>query len=179
MLNEYTFIIFDSIWHFLDFMYSGGYVLWGIFFLNVVLWCLVLERHWFFHHVFPSIAEHTLEEWFKRQEHDSWYAQSIKTMLLASLKAKLSKHLSSIHVYVELLPILGLLGTIIGMIETFEVLNLYGTGNARALAASISKALITTLAGLLSAIPGLFIVSLLQQKTDKKIEQLSEQMANV
>jgi len=62
------------------------------------------------------------------------------------------------------------------MIETFDVLNLYGTGNARALAGSISKALITTLAGLMSAIPALFISSLLQQQAEQKIEQLANKL---
>ncbi len=179
MLNEYTIILFESIWELLDFLSSGGYVLWGIFFLNIMLWGLVIERHWFYQYIFPVMADQALQTWLKRQEFESWYAKSIKTMMLANLKAKLSTHLSSIHVSVELLPILGLLGTVIGMIETFDVLNLYGTGNARALADSISKALITTLAGLLSAIPGLFVYSLLQQQADKKIVQLSDQMANV
>jgi len=178
-MTDYSMILFDSSWQFLALMYSGGYVLWGIFILNIFLWMLVLERHWFIYQVFPILAKQTLNRWSKRQDTSSWYAKSIKVMMLASLKAKLIRHLNSIHVSVEILPILGLLGTVIGMIETFEVLNLYGTGNARALAASISKALITTLAGLISAIPGLFIYGLLQQQAEKRIQLLSEQMANL
>lgn len=178
MINEYSLMILNSTWHFFGFMSSGGYILWSIFFLNIILWTLVLERFWYFQQVFPTMAEQTLEQWSKRGEYQSWHARSIKTMLLADLQAKLSRHLSAIHVYVELLPILGLLGTVIGMIETFEVLNLYGTGNARALADSISKALITTLAGLLSAIPGLFICSLLQQQAEQKMAQLADKMAH-
>jgi len=158
-------------------MYTGGYVLWSIFFINLILWTMILERNWYFKHAFPIIEKHTVKQWTQRQEHHSWYAQSIRTMMIARLQAKLNKHLISIRSFVELLPILGLLGTIIGMIETFEVLNLYGTGNARALAGSISKALITTLAGLLTAIPGLFISSLLQQQAGHKVEQLASKLA--
>ncbi|WP_198264971.1 MotA/TolQ/ExbB proton channel family protein [sulfur-oxidizing endosymbiont of Gigantopelta aegis] len=178
MLSEYLQLAQNAIWQLLDFMYSGGYVLWSIFFLNIVLWMLVVERHWFFRYNFPLLAEQKLRPWQERKEHQSWYAKSIKTMILAKLHSRLNQHLSTIHVSVELLPILGLLGTVIGMIETFEILNLYGTGNARALAASISKALITTLAGLLSAIPGLFMSSLLQQQAEQKMLQVTDKMTD-
>lgn len=136
----------------------------------------MLERFWFFKRVFPVLLQQAVKQWLMRHDDSSWYAQSIRTMIIARLKTKLGKHLSAIHTFVELLPILGLMGTIIAMIEMFEVLNLHGTGNARALAGSISKALLTTLAGLLSAIPGLFLIGLLQQKAQQKIAQLTDQL---
>lgn len=176
MLNEFNITISEVSYEFLAFMYSGGYVLWCIFFLNMLLWTLIIERKWYFQRVFPVMAEQTIKQWSQRKEQSSWYAQSIRSMMIARLQAKLTRHLMSIRSFVQLLPILGLLGTIIGMIETFEVLNLYGTGNVRALAGSISKALITTLAGLISAIPGLFVSSLLQQQAEQKIEQLSDKL---
>ncbi len=177
MMTDYAVAAINLIWYFLDFMYSGGYVLWSIFFLNIILWTLVLERYWYFQYVYPVKAKKTLSSWLKRHEYQSWYAKNIKIMMLSRLKENLNKNLNSIHVFVEVLPVLGLLGTVIGMIETFDVLNAHGTGNARALADSISKALITTLAGLLSAIPGLFISSLLQQQAQQKIDKISEKMA--
>ncbi len=176
MLNDYLIHILNSSYQLLSFMYSGGYVLWSIFFLNLLLWSMILERNWYFQRVFPVMEKQTIKQWAQRQEHSSWYAHNIRTMMIANLQAKLSKHLISIRSVVELLPILGLLGTIIGMIETFEVLNLHGTGNARALAGSISKALITTLAGLMTAIPGLFVSSLLQRQAEYKVEQLSNKL---
>ena len=61
-------------------------------------------------------------------------------------------------------PLLGLLGTVTGMVETFRVIGLYGMGNAQAMASGIKAALITTQAGLLVAIPGLLIGQALSKK---------------
>jgi len=114
MQNDYFTQIINSSYYFLSFMYSGGYVLWAIFFINLILWTMILERNWYFKRVFPVMEKHTVKKWTRRQEHHSWYAQSIRAMMIASLQAKLNKHLISIRSFVELLPILGLLGTIIG-----------------------------------------------------------------
>ncbi|NNE90635.1 MAG: hypothetical protein HKN23_03225 [Verrucomicrobiales bacterium] len=61
-------------------------------------------------------------------------------------------------------PLLGLLGTVTGMIHTFELINLFGTGNAKSLASGISEALVTTKFGLIVAIPALILHALLSRK---------------
>ncbi len=66
----------------------------------------------------------------------------------------LYRHLPTIMVLAAVAPLLGLLGTVTGMVETFRVIGMYGTGNAQAMASGIKEALITTQAGLLVAIPG-------------------------
>ena len=82
------------------------------------------------------------------------------------------KHLTAITVLAAAAPLLGLLGTVSGMIETFEVIQMHGTGNAHALAAGISEALITTQTGLLVAIPGLFAGYTLRRQSRKLQEDL-------
>ena len=72
------------------------------------------------------------------------------------LQGGLRRHLAAIAVLAAVAPLLGLLGTVLGMIQTFDVIAVFGTGNARALAGGISVALVTTQTGLLVAIPGLF-----------------------
>jgi biopolymer transport protein ExbB len=64
-------------------------------------------------------------------------------------------------------PLLGLLGTVSGMISTFDVIAHFGTGNARALASGISEALITTQSGLVAALPGLLLGGILFRKGEK------------
>ena len=64
-------------------------------------------------------------------------------------------------------PLLGLLGTVTGMITTFDVISEFGTGNARALASGISEALVTTQSGLVVAVPGLLIGGFLFQRAQK------------
>ncbi|MDZ7597710.1 MAG: MotA/TolQ/ExbB proton channel family protein [Desulfobacterales bacterium] len=71
------------------------------------------------------------------------------------LNHSLTDRLAVIGVLAAVAPLLGLLGTVTGMIATFEVLAVFGTGNAKAMAGGISEALITTQTGLLVAIPGL------------------------
>jgi biopolymer transport protein ExbB len=70
-------------------------------------------------------------------------------------------------------PLMGLLGTVIGMIVTFDVISVFGTGNARAMAGGISEALITTQTGLLVAIPGLYMKGYLDRRAQKLRHRIS------
>jgi biopolymer transport protein ExbB len=79
----------------------------------------------------------------------------------------LEKHILTIIVLASAAPLLGLLGTVSGMITTFDVIARYGTGNAKALASGISEALITTQSGLIVAIPGLFMGNFLRRRAER------------
>lgn len=67
----------------------------------------------------------------------------------------LYRHITAIMILAAAAPLLGLLGTVSGMVETFRVIGIYGMGNSQAMASGIKEAMITTQAGLLVAIPGL------------------------
>ncbi len=75
-----------------------------------------------------------------------------------------TRYLAVIGVLAAIAPLFGLLGTVTGMVATFEVIALFGTGNAKAMAGGISEALITTQSGLLVAIPGLFMSAFLMRR---------------
>lgn len=77
---------------------------------------------------------------------------------------RIGRYLTGIRVFGAVAPLLGLLGTVRGMVETFHVMGFQGTGNAQALASGIKEALITTQMGLLVAIPGLFAAQVLAKK---------------
>jgi biopolymer transport protein ExbB len=81
--------------------------------------------------------------------------------------APASRGLSAIAILASIAPLLGLLGTVTGMIETFDAITLYGTGNPRPLAEGISEALITTQAGLIVALPTLLACNYLTRRTEK------------
>ncbi len=89
-------------------------------------------------------------------------------------RARLDRSLAVISSLAGVAPLLGLLGTVIGMIETFNVISIFGTGNAKAMANGISVALITTETGLLVAIPGVFLASMLLRKAKRFKMQLEE-----
>jgi len=77
-----------------------------------------------------------------------------------------------IALFATVAPLLGLLGTVSGMISTFDVIREFGTGNARSLAAGISEALITTEAGLVISVPGLFFASFLLRRSGDIVERV-------
>ena len=89
------------------------------------------------------------------------------------LNHRLTDYLSLIGVLAAVAPLLGLLGTVTGMMATFDVLAVFGTGNARAMASGISEALITTQTGLLIAIPGLCIKGFLGRRASNQQQHIT------
>ena len=83
-----------------------------------------------------------------------------------------TRYVGTIALLATIAPLLGLLGTVGGMIKTFSVIAEFGTGNARALAGGISEALITTQTGLVVAVPGLFLASFLSRRSDELMERI-------
>lgn len=101
--------------------------------------------------------------------------RSDKLLWAAAVKRQLpglNKYLTSITTLAASAPLLGLLGTVSGMVETFQVIGVYGTGNAQALASGIEEALITTQAGLLIAIPGLLAGQILRKRVRSLYQDL-------
>ena len=92
---------------------------------------------------------------------------------------KLEKYHSIIKVFAAVAPLLGLLGTVVGMIVTFQALTLFGTGDPKLMAGGISQALVTTMLGLIVAIPLVFLHSVLTSWSGTLIEVLEEQSAGL
>jgi biopolymer transport protein ExbB len=86
----------------------------------------------------------------------------------------LHRHLPIITILAATAPLMGLLGTVTGMVATFDVITLFGTGNAKALSAGISKALVTTQSGLLVGIPGLLMSRLLTRRAQAIERRITE-----
>jgi len=85
---------------------------------------------------------------------------------------RLERNLGLLHVVAAVAPLLGLLGTVTGMIATFEVITTHGTGDPRLLAGGISEALVTTELGLVVAIPTLLIHAWLSARVDRLLDGL-------
>jgi len=88
------------------------------------------------------------------------------------LEMFINKYTGTIALLSGVAPLLGLLGTVSGMVTTFSVIAEFGTGNARALASGISEALITTQTGLVVAVPGLFLATLLLRRSNQLLERM-------
>ncbi len=91
----------------------------------------------------------------------------------------LEKGLSMIKLFAAVAPLLGLLGTVTGMIATFQAISLFGTGDPKLMANGISQALVTTMLGLSVAIPLLFLYNLLAAKSKQLVQILDEQSAGI
>lgn len=91
----------------------------------------------------------------------------------------LERGLSTIKVIIAIAPMLGLLGTVTGMITTFEVITLFGSGDPKMMAGGISQALVTTVQGLVTAIPLLLLHSLATGRSRAVVEILEEQSAGI
>ena len=96
--------------------------------------------------------------------------------VLAKASPPLEKNLSIIKLLAAVAPLLGLLGTVIGMIETFQAITLFGTGDPKLMAGGFSQALVTTMLGLIAAVPLLFIHNLLDSRS-RAISQIYEEQA--
>ncbi len=86
----------------------------------------------------------------------------------------MERFLSTLGMLAAIAPLLGLLGTVTGMIDTFHVITLHGTGDARLMSGGISEALVTTMLGLSVAIPLMLAQTLLNRAVDKNIGQMEE-----
>ncbi len=87
---------------------------------------------------------------------------------------RLERFLSTISMLAEISPLLGLLGTVTGIINTFHVITFYGTGDPRMMSSGISEALVTTMLGLMVAIPVMFCHTLLSRKVENMITNMEK-----
>jgi biopolymer transport protein ExbB len=138
-----------------DFVEQGGDVLLVISFVTFVMWTLILERFWYFRTGHLEEAERVKKLWAAREDHGSWNAHQIRRMLGSEVRLKLQRGLSTIKTIVALCPMFGLLGTVTGMIEVFDVMAIAGSGNARGMASGVSKATLPTMAGMVAALSGM------------------------
>jgi len=158
------------------FLDKGGPALLVILLLSFLLWLLILERYWYLTVDFPSLRDDIYRRWQPYRQHKNAYAKRLRASLLNELQYSARRYMSTISVLTQALPLLGLLGTVIGMIQTFDVIAIFGNGNARGLASGISQALLTTMAGLVTALSGLYFGANLKQRVQLELDRTEAEM---
>jgi biopolymer transport protein ExbB len=138
-----------------DFVELGGDVLLVIAFVTATMWTMIIERFWYFRTAHKDEAARIKREWETRDDHSSWNAHQIRRMMLSEVQLKLERGLNMIKTIVAVCPMFGLLGTVTGMIEVFDVMAIAGSGNARGMASGVSKATLPTMAGMVAALSGM------------------------
>lgn len=144
--------------------WRGGSAVVAVFLVSTVMWYLILERYWFLARGYPRLAAEAARRWQARPERHDWTAHRVREALIADLSLAGSRHLALIDVMILVLPMLGLLGTVLGMISTFESMTNGDTGNVRQLTAGIDHALVSTLCGLVTALSGWYLAADLHQR---------------
>ncbi|NQD91608.1 MotA/TolQ/ExbB proton channel family protein [Pseudomonas sp. CrR25] len=167
----------DSAYALLDFMSAGGVVMWGLAVLCVAFWTLVFERFWYMRRVFPLWVGERRQAWqqMQREECGSWQ-RAVRSAWLAQARQHLVGPLRLSKTLVAMYPLLGLLGTVSGMVAVFDVLAINGTGNPRGMAAGVWQATLPTMAGMVLAISGLFSLARLERDARQALERLADQL---
>ncbi len=161
-----------------DFFEAGGWVLWAIFAATVLMWTLIFERLWYFAFALRQDVHSASREWFDRADMTSWHARRIRDQLISQVSLEANRALPFIRALMAVLPLLGLLGTVWGMINVFEVMSVTGTGNARAMAGGVYKATLPTMSGLVAALSGLYPSTYLERKARIEVEKTQELLAH-
>lgn len=159
-----------------DFIATGGDVLYIVAAALFVMWVLMIERYWFLVSGYPVIFKKMVTDWDARTDTNSWYAHRIREAWISQASDKLSERMLLIKTLVAMCPLIGLLGTVTGMISVFEVMAVTGTGNPRLMAGGISMAIIPTMAGMVAALSGVFFSSRLEAKVKMLKEELIDSM---
>ncbi len=179
---------YEPLYRLADYLSTGGPVMVPLAIDSLVLWVLIMDRALFFRRLYIKNMDlkTAVEHIRSNRMPDPAKYRGVVSMLVARFLSRrsgvtsidrlivdetvsgishiLSSHLSLLGVLAAVAPLLGLLGTVLGMITTFDVLAVHGTGNARAVAGGISEALVTTQTGLMVAIPGMYMKSILDRR---------------
>lgn len=159
-----------------DFLNTGGNVLWAILFVTFWLWCLIFERYWFFLREYKPQRKSNIETWQARTDKSSWFALQQRRQLLSQLDCQMLRHLKLIPALIALLPMLGLLGTVTGMIQVFDVMAYMGSGNPRAMANGVSAATIPTMAGMVISLLAIPFATELDRRYRRELREAAAQM---
>ena len=116
----------------LDFFDRGGPVIFILFLVAIIMITLLVERLIFFINDLKKLSAARVSEVQECPSDNKWIRNKIKLKNISILNSESSKNLLTIQGLIALCPLLGLLGTVTGMIEVFDIMAITGTGNARA-----------------------------------------------
>ena len=168
---------FDSAYEAVSrFMDMGGDVLWLIAILLFFMWTLIFERVWYLKSGWKIDVSKAIGTWEARDERKSWNAKQIREKLISQSKMQINQYLPIIKTLVALCPLLGLLGTVTGMIEVFNIMAVTGGGDAKSMAGGVSRATIPTMAGMVAAISGVFANTYVTRNAQRQSQFLEDNL---
>jgi biopolymer transport protein ExbB len=159
-----------------DFMELGGPVLRVIGIVTLFMWILIIERIVYMRTGHKNLVRNAHQVWDARTDYSSWNAHAIRARIISLVSANSERNLALIKTCVALCPLLGLLGTVTGMIEVFEVMAIAGSGNPRSMASGVSKATVPTMAGMVAALSGVAMSTYLETKARRERDFIADEL---
>ena len=176
---------------------KGGYVMWPILVISLFIWLLCIDRllyirqysrlHNKFIQAFRNnnltAMDHSNNQTYKqlvrRLKNLNKLPISIEAVINGfskNVNQDLNKNINTISQFIQVAPLLGLLGTVVGMVQTFSNIMLFGIGNPQLMAEGISVAMLTTQAGLTVAFPAMLILNLIQSRKNRLASMIMKDM---
>ncbi|MEE4380630.1 MAG: MotA/TolQ/ExbB proton channel family protein [Pseudomonadales bacterium] len=168
-------MINDVYYAIITFMERGGPILPLIAILTFAMWTMIIERFWFLQTELKQVVQGAVDKWEGRPERRSWTAHQIREGLISEAGARIRGSLPLIQTCVALAPLLGLMGTVTGMVAVFDAMATQG-GNARSMASGVSMATIPTMAGMVASLSGVMATTYLQGKIDYETEMFEDHL---
>ncbi|MEO0400259.1 MAG: MotA/TolQ/ExbB proton channel family protein [Pseudomonadota bacterium] len=159
-----------------EFLAAGGPVLMLIMATTFIMWGMILERLMYWTTAHGGVVSRAKRAWAARREHRSWYALAVRDKLISEAREEASQFNGLIRALVAVTPLLGLLGTVTGMVFVFDVMAVTGSSNARLMAAGITRATIPTMAGLVASLSGLIFINAFEQQVKKATAELGDEL---
>ena len=161
-------IFFDNLGSFFE---KGGAVLYVVFIVAIFLWTLLLDRFAYLYFGYKKHKEKLIRN-IKANSFESRFKTAIKNYLVEDSRQRLNFGLSFIKTLIIICPLVGLLGTVTGMIEVFDVMAIQGTSDVKSMANGVSMATIPTMAGMVIALSGILFEKRLELSIKYQIERL-------
>lgn len=156
---------------------DGGPFVLSIFSAGVLMWALILERYYFFWRLLPKQVAQAQAAWQARRDRTSWCARQIRTAMISRLNGSMTTGFPVMQVLVPMSPLLGLIGTVSGMLTVFDSMALRGSADARSMASGVSAAMICTMTGLAVSITGLYPVHYFKARATRETELLADKLS--
>ena len=159
------------------FLDRGGPVLIVIMAATFFMWALILERLFYFRFAHKQVAAEAIAEWRSRSDRKSTLAHWVRDKLVSEVRAKAEQNVQLTKAMVALAPLLGLLGTVTGMVAVFDVMAITNGADAKAMSAGVSRATIPTMAGMVASLSGILFTSGMDRTVNRSVQWVEDEMA--
>ncbi|KCZ56023.1 MotA/TolQ/ExbB proton channel family protein [Hyphomonas chukchiensis] len=158
------------------FLDRGGPVLIVIMAATFFMWALILERLFYFRFAHKQVAAEAIAEWRSRSDRKSTLAHWVRDKLVSEVRAKAEQNVQLTKAMVALAPLLGLLGTVTGMVAVFDVMAITNGADAKAMSAGVSRATIPTMAGMVASLSGILFTSGMDRTVNRSVQWVEDEM---